>query len=498
MQNNEYNSKKITTYEGNLLDISNQVFNLGIDKIVLDDINTLNTVVASLSYHYSLKNDEKSLIVLSKICENNKVSLDIRLFIFWQLVRLNFAYKKFENINISKLYENISHSFKEKCKVNKVKINKERADNTIVLITNQYLDYEHAPTRVLMNIAKTINDKYKNIDKIYIYNSTEMPIKEYCNYYQPFIANYPNPYEEILNRNIKLANIDRCEVHYYQNEKEINTLNRLEKMLEEIISLNPKVIISIGGSNILADMCNDFIDVYTYGTTADMPIAKTKYLVNFSEEESIIENKINEEQYFIGIPKGFYGLDIKNENSFTRDSLNIPSDLFLISIVGNRLNLELTDEFIEMINKILINNKNTGIVIIGFYDESIIKNKIPEDMHKRIYSLGYIINLPEVLSLTNMYLNPKRIGGGYSCLYAMMCDIPILTIDYGDVATYLNDDFKVNDYEEMYKLTNTLIRDKVIYKDMCNKMEKIHKKYSEIDWHILIDYILKKLEGESK
>ncbi|MGL5694845.1 MAG: glycosyltransferase [Peptostreptococcaceae bacterium] len=495
MKNDEGKINSIKKYEGTLLDICNQVFNIGIDKIVLEDKETLNTLTESMSYYYELNKDEECLSVLKQICDNSKVDLDVRVFIYWQLIRIYFINNnKIKNLDIRETYENIFDFFNEKSTIKNLKRIKEKSENNVVLITNQFLGYEHSPTKILMNIAKMINEKYEKIENIYIFNSTEMPTKAYCNFHQAFIANYINEYEKVVDENIKATKINRCKVYYKENEGKNSILARIEVMAKEIYDLNPKFIISIGGSNLLADLCNNFMDVYTFGTNSEMPIAKTKYLVNFCNEKNIIKNKIRQNQFFIGIPNGFYGLKYNKDELYTKEQFGIKKDLFLISVVGNRLSIEITDEFIEMIKNILSENENAGMVIIGSYNKSIIENKVPSNIHDRIYSVGYINNLYGVLNLTDLYLNPNRKGGGYSALYSIMCNKPVLSLDRGDVASYLSDYFKVKDYEEMYKLATTLINNNDKYEDMCDKTNEIYYKYKKIDWDILIDYILNNLD----
>ena len=47
-----------------------------------------------------------------------------------------------------------------------------------------------------------------------------------------------------------------------------------------------------------------------------------------------------------------------SENKYTRKELEISEDTFLISIVGNRLNAEVTKEFLKLCEDILAENKS--------------------------------------------------------------------------------------------------------------------------------------------
>lgn len=477
----------------NILKISKEILDTGIDKIELNNKDILNNILFSISYHYDINKDIRCIVAFEKICKNINVDINIRIFLYWQFVRISFLNKEIlKSINIKEIYDSILDTVNQSSALKEISEIKEKNKQIAVFITNQFLSYEHSPTKILLSMIKSINDKFSEIHEIYIFNSTEMPKISPCSYYKPSVFNHINISDEYFYYLMKLASIDRCEVNYFDDIDETNSLKKIDNMLEEIYTLKPNFIISIGGSNILADMCNNFTDVYTYGTTRDTPIAKTKYLVKSLNTTKIKEILINDKQSIIEIPQGFFGLEDKYDESYIREQFEIPKDLFLISIVGNRLEEELSDKFIDICKAILTKNKNTGMVFIGEYNKECLKTKLPKDVYNRLYTIGFKNNLISAIALSDMFLNPKRTGGGYSGLAAILCNIPVISINTGDVSELLSDEFKVSSYSEMFDLVNSIIENNDLYIRMCDKIKILSNKYEGKDWDLLINYILQK------
>ena len=69
----------------------------------------------------------------------------------------------------------------------------------------------------------------------------------------------------------------------------------------------------------------------------------------------------------------------------------------------------------------------------------------------------------------DLYINPKRLGGGTSVAEALYKGLPAVTLDYGDVGVGAGSDFLVKDYEEMYKKVILYAQDKEFYEKMSKR-----------------------------
>ena len=63
----------------------------------------------------------------------------------------------------------------------------------------------------------------------------------------------------------------------------------------------------------------------------------------------------------------------------------------------------------------------------------------------------------------DLYVNPKRLGGGFSIAECFQVGKPGVTIDYGDVAAAAGPDFLVKDYAEMLEVIKRYTEDKEFY-----------------------------------
>ena len=86
-------------------------------------------------------------------------------------------------------------------------------------------------------------------------------------------------------------------------------------------------------------------------------------------------------------------------------------DKFILLIVGNRLDREVTDEFLNMLNQILEGEPDVYVEVIGECDK--LKNKIKtSDKSDRYIFIGYADNLQEAMADGDLFVNPPRTGGG--------------------------------------------------------------------------------------
>ncbi|MBU3087630.1 hypothetical protein KPL42_03880 [Clostridium gasigenes] len=492
--------KKLVMYNKKLVSnmkLCRDLLRFGVENIDFKNENTLNLVVFSISQYYYFYKEVRCLNLIKNIITNESVNIKAKIYLYWQLVRQAFINIEVKNsIRLNEIYSYILRTIemKNSIKVPLIKEEKTKDEKIAVFITNQFLANDNSPTKVLLSIAKTINDNFKDIEKIYIFNSREMPTSIEYYYYNPLVANYIEDYsDDILNWVMLEEEINRCEIYYDQGCKDIKVIKRIEEMLQSINKLNPKFIISIGGSSILSDLSNRFTNTYTIAISGELPISQGKYLVNTGEVNSITKTKINEYQYSLEIPISMSDImkSDNSENKYTRKELEISEDTFLISIVGNRLNAEVTKEFLKLCEDILDENKSAALIFIGSFDKESIKDKIDPKIYSKIYNISYAQNLVSAIELSNLYLNPIRFGGGLSSVVAIKTNIPVISTDVGDVAIYLTDEFKVNDYIEMKVLVNKLIKEKELYEKYKDKTKEIYFKHIKSSWNGLIEYILK-------
>jgi glycosyltransferase involved in cell wall biosynthesis len=136
--------------------------------------------------------------------------------------------------------------------------------------------------------------------------------------------------------------------------------------------------------------------------------------------------------------------------------------------VGSRLDFEVTDEFVE---QVLLPVMQQGIVSVfmGVFDDYSKRcQKYPTLGDSSVF-VGFVKDVQAVNEICDVYVNPRRNGGGTSVVEAMAKKLPPVTLNYGDVALGAGEDFWVEDYDDMVQQILRLQDDEVFYQTMSEK-----------------------------
>ncbi len=160
-----------------------------------------------------------------------------------------------------------------------------------------------------------------------------------------------------------------------------------------------------------------------------------------SEEDFKVAKKFN----FIDKKKLFLignGVDIKkfnpkniNQVNILKNKLNLPKNSFVIGCIARLVEEKGIVEFLNVANKIVSNFSNVYFVLIGERLDSdhdnninfVIKQK-KYKMKNKLYLLGYREDVPDLLSIMDLFCLPSwREGLSRSIIEAMMMSKPVLT-----------------------------------------------------------------------
>ena len=471
-------------------EMCNALFTANVETIIFDE-DLSATSLLCLSARYFMEKDIRCKKIMCRMIKNNTITFTTKIAIFFQLSAWQFRYNEIDDLNLREIYAFLANQVKKECETAKLRpITKEDLNrNTIVCITTQFLGLHHSPTKLLLKLIKSINDNFKEIDSIYIFNSVESLTEADELFINPTILSYIDHNAETIEYVLGKEQIDRCGIGYDTSGPEPITLNRLNDLAKEIYEIKPKYIFSIGGECLLAEICNNFSDVFTISLSNDVPISECKYLVVGNANHKVEEIKLNSQQVLLKRPFAFDVFKEMERIKYTRKEHGLSEEDFLISVVGNRLNEDVTDDFLDLCIKLVENHSKVGIVFIGRYNELYYESKVKDELKSHFYTIGLKEDIISAIQLTNVYLNPKRLGGGYSSIAAMEAGVPVISTPLGDVGMYINDAFKCKDYEEMYMKVAEMIEDKSSYKESCRKTIEWFNQFNEDSNKILIQYI---------
>lgn len=187
-----------------------------------------------------------------------------------------------------------------------------------------------------------------------------------------------------------------------------------------------------------------------------------------AEDESVLEQ--------VGIAKeriieSVFTSSLKEQIQYvSRKELGIPENDFLIIVVGARLDLEVTPEFLQILNDIIEPDMHVGF-LGGFNRYEVSMDCFPK-LKERSSNLGFTDDILSRLELCDLYVAPKRVGGGTSVVEAMFKGLPVVVLNHGDMAVNAGEEFCVNDYKDMQKKILEYYANPEYYKEMSQKAVK--------------------------
>lgn len=253
-------------------------------------------------------------------------------------------------------------------------------------------------------------------------------------------------------------------IELYQSEIPADSVEGFRKLMDYITEERPEYIIYVGEQSFVADIANRICPVLTISSTfSAIQNTKTEFLMTgrrvSDQEKSLLYPQV------IEIPFTF---QLKKQKSvYTRSMFQIPENRFALVIVGMRLDADVTDEFLMNIQAEI--EKGCYIIFIGKYDKYKIKCQTYPWLLDNSICLGVIDDVAGVLPVLDLYVNPFRLGGGYSVAEAFEAGIPAVSINYGDVAVAAGNDFCVEDYTQMNEMIEKYRTEPKFYTEMIKK-----------------------------
>lgn len=468
------------------------------NNIYKADIATLQDLMQAscmlLSDKISVPLMNQAITLLYEITFAEKITLDECWQIYWILASKIFTTPEASLLHgsLRRLYDNIFDTVNREIKVNTAyRDMKSRDQEHIIVITNQFLSEKHAPTRRILDYSYAIQ-KYMG-KKVTIINSSELHYRKSRPLELGIVFNFLEGYS-----NHNAIDYYDEQFGFYQVDTLMPNLEVYEKLCEIIYELNPLLIYNIGGSNILADLCSQFTTTVSLPCSYDIPISRSKYLLvgrQLEDSDEARRKELDHYQSIIETEMNF--VDSKDEISYTRSDFNLKNEDFVACIVGNRLEAEMGDDFLDFLKKAMSIDK-LHIVFIGNIpnQQEVVKEFTAED-RLRVHFLGPQSNAKAIIKLSNLYINPKRTGGGRSSFEALSAGVPVITPAFGDVHYVCGKDYCVNNYKEMLSTMIKYYNDTAFYAEMKEKALQRAKQLSDITT-VQKNMIERVLELESK
>lgn len=439
-----------------------------VDKNITVTIYLLTILIDSKNSSEHLKR------VLMIIQDKKELTNENQFFLWNQCMGLLFRKPALGQGNIHRIlkeiYNQIYKTYKENYTLEKIPM-KERKKEKVIIITNQLLSERHAPTHSLLERSYILKRYMKK--EVYIINTRELlTTVGSVLFWDCFIANCVEKYTTD-----KSIIYQGEEFPVYQPENPMPNKSGIQTIIELVQTIKPYYIINIGGNSLIADLICQMVPMVSIATVfSNLPFTKAHFSMigrNLKEKEKI--NYRNQGYAEDEIIESTFTFEIKKkEETITRKQLGIPEEAFVMAVIGSRLDSDIEIDFIEML--LSITKKRGFVVFIGLFQEYEKWCYKFQELKEHSISLGYCDDVIAVLENCDLYVNPKRMGGGFSVIEAFHVGIPAVTTKMGDVAVASGEEFWVEDYEEMKETIQRYMEDREFY----NKMVQLGKEREKV------------------
>ena len=332
----------------------------------------------------------------------------------------------------------------------------------VVIMTEQILSVLHAPTKLVLNTAYVLQERLGYEVMIFACPCDGGVPEEL--WYRPTRMNSMDLFR---NGAMRLAYRDTIFKGYQMNLHPFN-LKEYQLMFDLIHAWNPLFVFGMAIVNPIIELCTTFTTLVMRAGSTGCPVSEAEILIRLArqseEQEADYLKVINEKQRQLFIEEKAPVVVEKSQNQYCRSEVGLPEEKFLIAIVGNRLDDEIDMEFVLLMQKIIQKAPNVAFVIIGEVEK--IKKDFESDIFENhIFYLGYCADLVGIYGILDLYMNPKRMGGGYSSVMALAAGVPVVSLPKCDVAGHVGTQFIVKDYCEMEETVYRYVNEPEFYKE---------------------------------
>lgn len=399
----------------------------------------------ALMFLYSLLGQSKSIKLnfdqLVKQITQSELHPNEKFFLYNQLKSLSFqGLNAISKSELSALYTDILSSFNSYLAPSLRYISaSERNNNLVIVFTGQFLGMQHAPSKTALDRIRVLIETL-NKEVVFINTCELLTAAGAIPWYGSTISTRYEFEQQIIE-------FKGCHFKFAQCSKAMPNLQEMASILDVVKALRPSFTLTIGES-LLADISSQIVPNLVIATVfSSLPYTRSQFRV-IGRPVTADDSKFLEEQNLSpeGVLESLFTFDFKPQtHHYTRTELNLPSDKFVVMMVGARLDSEITTAFIETLRPLF--NKGVCFVTVGQFDcYERYCQQIP-GFEESFVHLGFQEDILAVLECCDLYLNPPRVGGGSSVAEALYKQKPVVTLNKGDGAVTAGQAFVVEDDE---------------------------------------------------
>ena len=453
------------------------------DAILREEGSSITTNIWLYSFAIAVCPNEmmmKNLIMMVKMAY--ELDYKQKYFLFQQINSIIFQYPVCNTEDIVRmawgLLEDILRACKERLNIPLKKIAASELNKGIsIVLVEQYLTAEHGPTKTALDRCYVLKKRFGQ--DVMLVNTAELLSPANCIYFEnASIGNYIP----------ELSTQDHVSwqgetFRFYQCAQTMPDEDGILELISFVQAIKPASIVLVGGTSLIAGLLNEFVPVITVGTIqSGLAMTLADYQVidqNMLEKSYALLERMGKSGEHI-IP-GKFTFSLKPQTqTITRASIGIEDDAFSLAVVGGRLKEEISDEFLSMLEQCVEKtpqNKKLQVGIVGGCADFAEKMSRHPALTGHVVNVGFAKDILSVVEQFDLYVNPIRRGGGTSVVEAMSKGLPVVTVDYGDVAGIVGEDFCCKDYEAMQREILAYMTDTDKYNAMSVRATELAGEY---------------------
>jgi glycosyltransferase involved in cell wall biosynthesis len=398
-----------------------------------------------LSFLASVTRDRRYLRDLYECLGNDDFTPDQRYFFYWQLITWHSKTAGAPAPDPTAIYFEILDSYRKLLSVDCSWIDpRDREAGTIVVFTNQLLGIRHAPTADCLDYCYILQNRLKK--RVALINTAIMPWSMLLPYYEPVLFNYQKEYCAGPRLEVRGAEFD-----FYQCRSPMPNLKETDLIVRKVLEIKPAFVLNLGHSNIAADLCAEYLTVATMPFGTNLPTSGGNLFIlprelrpeddGLMSRLHIAREQVVETRYTFRLPE--------RSSVLTREQLGLPRDAYVIAVVGNRLDEEMSGDFCTELSEFLCSTPQAYLAFMGIFQGY---GRLAQEMRaigRQSVYLGHQKDILAVYECCDAYLNPPRGGGGSSAAFALALGLPVFTRNCGDVANIVGPQFFIQSLNEV-------------------------------------------------
>lgn len=305
----------------------------------------------------------------------------------------------------------------------------------VVLATNQFLSGGHQPTRDLLSYAKLLQEHHGK--EVLILNTNMLPNRGHTGFVPPFNASMATS----LNGFQRVKFEDHIFFVLSSTEQSI-TAEKIGGFMRAVEEFDPDIVVSFGGSVVVADLLASTRPTLCIPTTSDLTISLSDIVLGYGGASP----PLTDGRLAASWRPFRFRFSLRGEpGRAARADFSIPEDAFACVIVGNRLDIEVDDRFVRILEEILDRIPRGLVLLAG--EVASLSERLARSRHAgALRCLGHVSDIRGLLSVCDVFLNPQRTGGGGSVAHALVEGVVPISFTNGDVASVVGAAFTVPDH----------------------------------------------------